>query len=179
MYYYLLSSMPYLQFDRVPPLTEQEFKEKGQELLKPSDFQELNSLLNYNPDACTSKFAAKWFALETQMRNTLVRARAHKAGLEPADFLHTHAGYTVFVEKIVKDALGQDNPLNMERELDRGRWQLLAELALQDYFGLQAVLCFGLQLKILHRWASIKKEPGRQNLKQIVKSNLASIQDQE
>ena len=179
MYYYFLASLPYLQFGQQAPLGLDKFMHMSANLLKASDFQELEALLENNQHKCSSAFAQKWFALDTQIRNNLVKARANKLQVEASDYLYIHSGYSIFVDKMVKEALEQDNPLKMERELDRGRWQLISELSLNDHFGLDSVLCFGLQLKILHRWTALEAEQGRKRLENIIRSNTAEIQKQD
>jgi hypothetical protein len=53
-----------------------------------------------------------------------------------------------------------DDPLDRELALDRLRWTLLDELAVAAPFGLQAVLAYGLKLRLAEKWAAMDETEG-------------------
>ena len=53
-----------------------------------------------------------------------------------------------------------DDPLERELALDRLRWTLLDELAVSQAFGFQAVLAYGLKLRLAEKWAAMDEAEG-------------------
>ena len=87
-----------------------------------------------------SAFARAWAGGDAQIRNTAVKMRGAKLGVEAKPFLKTHPGYAVWLDKEVSDALAKASPLAREMGLDLARWKLVEDLARQDASGLPAVL---------------------------------------
>jgi hypothetical protein len=73
---------------------------------------------------------------------------------------------------MIHHAMEQTNPRETELALDRLRWRTIEELAGADRFSLDAVLAYGLQLRIAWRWASLDAEAGRARLEHEIESAL-------
>ena len=54
-----------------------------------------------------------------------------------------------------------DATVQREEALDRFRWQQLEVMAGFDMFSIQALLAYGLKLKLVERWAPLSEDRGR------------------
>lgn len=167
-YLYLVSSLPRLSLDAPPPFTPEEFRFHCQGVLNDHDLAELDAVLSGHPEKGSSGFAQKWAAADTQIRNTVAKARGAKLGVEVKPFLHSHPGYVVWLDKEVSDALAQANPLATEKGLDAARWQYVDDLASAEPGGLSAVLAFAVKLMLVSRWSEMNEDTGREKLEELV-----------
>ena len=158
-YYYLVASLPMLFFGDPPPFPAATLRERCANVLRPEDRPLLDAALEGRTDGA-GPFLAEWRAREIQLRNAVARARAARAGVDPAPWLRAHTGYDLATERTVADAFAKSDPLEREHELDRHRWQTAAELARADAFGLAAVLAFAAQLRIAERRDALRPEEG-------------------
>jgi len=172
-YFYLVSSLPSLSLDADPPFTTADFRFRCQGALSTRDLHELDGVLNGKAGEGKSRFARKWHGLETQLRNAVVRQRASRLGVDARSSLRDHPGFDTYVEKAVAEAMARPNPLDQEQALDRCRWYLLDQLALDEPFGLSAVLGFAVKLQLAERWSALTDAAGRRQFQDIVNRNLA------
>ena len=168
LYHYLVSSLPALSLGAPPPFSPEEFRFQCQGVLSDGDLAELDLLLAGRAGEGRSAFARAWAGADAQIRNTAAKARGAKLGVEAKPFLKSHAGYAVWLDKDVGDALAKANPLAREMGLDAARWRFVEDLALADASGLPAVLAFAVQLTLAARWAAMKEEAGRERLERLV-----------
>jgi hypothetical protein len=108
-----------------------------------------------------------------------VRVRAKKRGTDGSSFLKPHEGFSATIEKMAADAFARPNPLEQEMELDRARWSLVDELALNEPFGFPAVLAFAVKVRIAERWAQMDEEAGKEKVEQFIKAALGENQGDE
>ncbi|MDR0993902.1 MAG: DUF2764 domain-containing protein [Verrucomicrobiota bacterium] len=167
-YNYLVSSLPALALGSPPPFTPEDFLFHTQGVLSEADQAELAAVLSGHPERGYSGFARMWSAGDTQIRNTIAKARGAKLGVEVKPFLHSHPGYSVWLDKDVSDALAKSNPLESEMGLDAARWKYVDDLALADPTGLPGVLAFAVKLMLVSRWSGMDEKAGRERLEQLV-----------
>jgi len=167
-YNYLVASLPALSLDAAPPFSPEEFRFHCQGVLSDADLAELDLLLAGRAAEGRTAFSRSWAAGDAQIRNTAAKMRGAKLGVEAKPFLHSHPGYTVWLDKEVSDSLAKANPLVRERGLDVARWNWVEDLALADPSGLPAVLAFAVQLMLVVRWSAMQEEAGRERLEQLV-----------
>jgi Protein of unknown function (DUF2764) len=67
-----------------------------------------------------------------------------------------------------------EDPHARELLLDRLRWTLLDELAARPAFGLQAVLAYGLKLRLAEKWAAMDEAAGLGIAAELVDGALAA-----
>ena len=167
-YTYLVSSLPALSLEAPPPYSPADFRFRCQGVLSDADMAELDLLLAGRAEEGRTSFSREWAAADAQIRNTAAKARAAKLGVEAKGYLHSHPGYAVWLDKEVSDALSKANPLAREMGLDAARWKYVEDLALEDAFGLQAVLAFAVKLTLVARWAAFNDQAGRERLEKLV-----------
>lgn len=159
-YHYLVASLPMLFFGDPNPFSSREFRSRCVGVLKTEHLAILEAVL-LGQSVAGDTFAAAWTARETQLRNAVARFRAARLGVDSQAFQRDHAGFDVGLAQSVTDALAQPSPLEREQALDRSRWHVAEELALNDPFGLGAVLAFAVKLRIAERWAGLTEAAGQ------------------
>ena len=167
-YTYLVASLPTLSLEASPPFTPEEFRFRCQGVLNDRDMAELDGVLAGRPADGYSAFSQAWAAADAQIRNTVARTRAIALGVESKGFLHSHTGYSVWLDREVTEAMAKANPLAREMGLDAARWKFVDDVALADAFGLSAVLAFAVKLRLVARWATLEEEAGRKRLEELV-----------
>jgi hypothetical protein len=167
-YVYLVASLPWLNLTEAPPLTVEEFRFRCQGVLTPEDLEELDRVLAGRWDELTSSFGVRWASGEKQLRNAVARVRAAHYNVDPREQLRPHSFFFGTVENGVTDAYTRGNPLERELAIDRCRWNLSNDLALDEPFGLGRVLGFALRLTLCTRWSSLKDEAGRARVEELV-----------
>ena len=166
--YYLIASFPTLILGEPPPLTPEKLVDQCRPLLDAAERAELEGVLEGRVHSLTSDFAQRWHIRDTPIRNAIALARAGRLGVEPAAWLRPQEGFDTFAETAVADAFTKPGPLDRELAIDRFRWQFLDEVAFVDPFSFTAVLAYATKLRMALRWAGMKAEAGRGNLKERV-----------
>ncbi len=168
-YHYLVASLPTLSFGAQHPFSSREFSARCAGVLRTDDLAILKAVQQGQP-ASGSRFAEAWTARETQLRNAVARSRGTRLGIDSRPFQHEHSGYDVALAQAVTDALAQHTPLEREQGLDRCRWRLADELALDDPFGLGVALAFAVKLRIAERWAALTEAAGQRTLDEMIQT---------
>lgn len=152
---------------------------KSQEnVLEELFFKHLTSLNN--------PFLKNWFSLQLNMGNVLtaLNCRQHKLPVEPQMI-----GHNFVVENILRSnardfGLIQDFPeieqilaawdngnmLEREKALDLMRWQWIDENTFFNYFTIERLLAFLIQLEITERWLLLDREEGERLFRQLLKN---------
>lgn len=168
-YHYLVASLPTLFFGARHPFSSRDFFTRCSGVLKTDDLAILEAV-QQGQAASGSAFAEAWTARETQLRNAVARSRGTRLGIDSRSFQREHSGYDVALAQAVTDAMAQHTPLEREQGLDRCRWRLADELALNDPFGLGVVLAFAVKLRIAERWAGLTEATGQRKLDEMIQT---------
>lgn len=172
-YHYLVASLPTLAFGARHPFSSAEFFTRCSGVLKTDDLAILEAVQQGRP-ASGNAFAEAWTAREIQLRNAVARIRGTRLGIDSRGFQREHPGYDVALAQAVTDALAHATPLEREQALDRCRWRLADELALDDPFGLGVVLAFAVKLRIAERWAALTEAAGQSRLDEMIQTMTAA-----
>ena len=170
-YYSLVASLPHLKIGDEPPFSTEEYVEACAQWITEKETRILEHvLLNRHPDH-SCDICKKWSNIETQLRNAVAKHRGQKLGVDFKEYLQPHDGFSGQIEQFVTDAFSRNDPLEIEEELDRARWQMADELINQDFFGFMKVLAYGIQLRIVERWNSMDVHIGKKNLEAVITAN--------
>lgn len=155
-YEYLIASLPLLPFEAKPPFTHEQFLARCGEMIPEKDFVLLRScaLAEVPEPEVVQPTLEKWIIFERSLRNELVRLRASRRKVAPEKFLRGETNEPALYHM----ALASHRALSLiesEKMLDRARWHKLDELACGHYFDLDALIVYGLKLRILLRWEKI------------------------
>ncbi len=170
-YYSLVASLPALQIGDEPSFSTEEYIDNCAQWVTEREEQILRKVLLTDPDIAPCALCTAWNNIETQLRNAVIRQRAQKLGVDAKEFIHPHDGFSGAIEVIVTDAFTRNDPVELEQELDRGRWILAEELVGQDPFGFEKVLAYGIQLKIVERWNRMDVHKGKETLEAVITAN--------
>lgn len=122
------------------------------------------------------KFLREWFTFDRNLRNITAAytARSLKKPVAPeligdgiivealarsnaADFgLHNEVPY---IESVVQ-LLELPDMLEKEKKLDALRWNMAEELTESDYFNIDRILGYMVQVNLIHRWMALDKKAG-------------------
>lgn len=167
-YYYLAASLPAVSLEAKPPISREDVLRACRGVLSETDFRDLSLVLEGRESEATHPSMRRWRNRETQLRNAVARIRAVKAGTDPAPFQRPHTGFDVSVEQGVAEALSQPNPLEREQALDRLRWRLAEELALEGPFDMPAIFAFAIKLRLAERRHGWDDDKGRETFEALV-----------
>ena len=153
-YYYLIASLPRLQFGAAPPLTREQFLGRcaGQVSAAQDRMLAGVELFQTQPAKTGLALLDRWYEHERALRNAVVIERAKRLGVTAAGHLRDFRPDPRLAE-IARQLLALDSPLVADEELDRARWRLLEELAFGHYFDLETLVVYRLKLRILERRA--------------------------
>ncbi len=171
-YYYLVASFPPVSLGDAPPWSPEQFLFHCQGALAPDDWRELSLLVEDRLEEGDSGFMAWWLAIDTQIRNQLVRYRAGRLHVEARPYLRMHAGYDVTVSHGIKDAMSRSDPQERELALDRCRWDALDVRILGDPFGFEEVLAYAIRLRLMERWHRMSNEEGLKRIETFITENV-------
>ena len=135
---------------------------------------------------CKNEFVSSWFEFNLNTNNVLVAMAARKYKLPIAtlivgdteicealktsnarDFgLTTELEYFDQLQKISET----DDLVEREKRLDQLRWKWMEDKTFFDYFSIERLYVFLLQLEIIERWISLDKEKGNQMFREIIDS---------
>lgn len=170
-YYYLVASLKTLQIGDEAPFTSEEYIDACAQWITPRQQEILRRVLldEHHLPACD--LCASWDSMETQLKNACAKLRAQTYGVDAKEYLHPHEKFNGQIEQIVTDAFTRNDPVELEQELDRGRWQLAEELIGDDPFGFGKVLAYGIQLSIVERWHKMDVSVGKEKLEAVITAN--------
>jgi hypothetical protein len=159
-YVYLVASLPTLELTTAPRISSAELLASSEGVLRPDDREDLRAVLEDRPRDVHVAALGRYLDAETQLRNHVARLRAAHVGASFDAGEHPVVGYDARCASVAERAMESDDPRERELALDRLRWTLLDELAVSPPFGLQAVLAYGLKLRLAEKWTAMDEAEG-------------------
>lgn len=165
-YYYVIATLPLLQYDDKPPLTLEELYYACRGNISNEDLELLQTVSLGPSRTYGNELLEKWYTWETSLRNELLKIRCQKLGIESEKY--RREGQVVpGIAETAREAANQDSPLSGEELLNKARWTFLEELESGHYFDLFKLMIYALKLQLLHRRSKFTAEQGRENFDQI------------
>ena len=167
-YYYLVASLPLLSYENRDAAEPDEFLAILGEHLTDADLGVVERASIEAPlddDPTGNETVRAWIEFERGLRNALVRLRAGRKMVDPAQFVRTgrsdsEGSDAVEIGEVVRDAWNQDSPLSGEDSLDRARWSFLDALEVGHFFDLDLIIVYYLKLQILARRRRFDRKDG-------------------
>ena len=139
---------------------------------------------------CKNKFVSAWFGFNLTMNNILVALTARKFKMDIAPLIvgDTEGGETLrtssardfglagevdMLELLVKISETEEL-VEREKKIDQLRWNWMEEATFFNYFTIERLFVFLLQLEMIERWISLDKEKGNQ----LFRSIIAALKDE-
>ena len=177
-YYYAGASLPLLKPDEKPVLTEKEFISILESSVNKSHLHQILSLnvnKEINIDDLTN-LGKKYWLREKNIRNELVKLRAHSLGIDGSEFLVDDEN-DPFIINGANAALKAQSPLEAELILDDLRWNWIEELESGHFFDQDFLTAYYVKLQILLRKEKFEVEQGKKNF-QDVYNNILNTKDE-
>lgn len=175
-YYYTVTSLPYLSYDKPCPIRQEDFLSLCQVELTKTDFVTLQSVTLF-PDQCEKDsllVIRNWNKWERSIRNELVKLRAAKLAVD-ADIYIRGSDPERSLYRLAQEIFEVKSPLAAEEMLNRARLKFLEEMERDQYFTLARLVIYFLKLKIMAKKSNFNTEKGREKLKIIL--NQASADE--
>ena len=139
---------------------------------------------------CKNKFVSAWYGFNLTINNVLVALTARKFKMDVASLivgdtevceaLRTSSardfgltGEVEVLEQLVKIS-ETEGLVEREKKIDQLRWNWMEEATFFDYFTIERLFVFLLQLEMIERWISLDKEKGSQ----LFRSIIATLKDE-
>ncbi len=169
-YYYLIASLPLLEFGTKMPFSYEGFLSMCEEQLSPSDLKiiketELMSLGDADSRCTTLK---EWNNFNIILRNEIAKVRASRQGKDVGKYIRGEDRIDPFIVSFAQWVINQDSPLEAEISLDRSRWEKLDDLGKGHYFDIDYLVTYALKLQISARWEKINSSDGMKVLQDLI-----------
>jgi hypothetical protein len=174
-YYYLISSLPYLRQGGEPPLRSVDFLAQCAAQLNPTEVSCFVDVGLIPRVTAASPVEARWNEYETYLRNALVRIRATRQHRDPTVYSRLEHSAFGGIEAAVRDAYNRD-PIRLEEQLDRLRWQFLDDLVVGHEFDFTAVFVYRVKLLLLEKRSGLDAATGQRRLDEAVAAKLQTMQ---
>jgi len=157
-YYYIVSQLPILFFDKETFITIDYFLQEAEKWLNKSDYALLSQidLNDISLDKKGPKLWQQYREFEFQFRNDLAWWRKSlRVGQEYKP--------TSFPLSLVKEG----NPLEVEKKLLKRKWDYIEAIEHEHHFDLEYLILYYLKLQILRRLSFFNKEMGMETFHNI------------
>ena len=162
-YYYFVSQLPVLFFDKESYMTSEYFLQEAEKWLSTKDLEILSrvDMNDFSLDGKYSQVLLEYKEFEFSLRNDLALWRkAQRMGQE-----YKTLSFPVSVVK-------EGNPLDVEKKLLHLRWNFIEEKELEHHFDLELLILYFLKLQILERLFSFNKEKGLETYQKLCKVDV-------
>jgi hypothetical protein len=173
LYFYLVSSLPFLDYDDDPPFTISGFLESCAGCCSKSNFFLLENASLFPRVEITGRntLLSRFYSWEISLRNELARLRAKKKGYGPEKYIREQSRSLISGEiapqQTARAVYQQESPLLAEETILRARWVFLDELEADHHFDLEKLIVYKLKLEILVQKSHMKQEKGEEKFKSI------------
>jgi hypothetical protein len=152
-YYYLITALPYLGFDRPLPLTREAFLAECAKWLSQGDLRTVTAVDREAYDAKEGDPAVirEWKEFDRYLRGGL-------AGVREARRSDSRESIPFFFKEIFEER----TPLLMERAIEKKRWAFLDEKEAGYHFDINFLILYYLKLQVLERLGSFDAAAGRE-----------------
>ncbi|MBU1853168.1 MAG: DUF2764 domain-containing protein [Candidatus Omnitrophica bacterium] len=173
-YYYLIASLPMLEFGMKIPFSYRQFLLLCREHLSIADMEIIKRVRiepceDIEEDSLSLR---EWKEFDIALRNEIVRFRAGKKGLDPIQYIRGESYLEPYLAGLVQWATNQESPLEAELSLDRLRWERIDGLTRGHYFDIDYLIAYALKLQLLERWERINSEGGMKVLQGLVRKEM-------
>lgn len=137
------------------------------------------------------RFLREWSEADRNLRNITAALTARQRGLSIAEFLVGDGeivqqlsrssaadfglkGEVGYIDTLIGALSENEDLLDKEHRMDMIRWSLAEEIATFDYFNIGFLLSYIVRLGLVHRWASLDADRGKEMFSRLVASLGAS-----
>jgi len=167
-YYYFTATLPYLEFDSVPSMSDEAFLNECERLLTGDDFSIVQKFLSQREELNISDDAVNALArYNRDFRNEMGWFRTQKKHKDSGDAMGKIRAGSLSIIETIQQASKMPNLLEAEKFLDKVRWEYWDHFLMDHQGGLAFIIVHGLKLKILNRYNEINSPKGREIFEEI------------
>ncbi|UGQ15805.1 MULTISPECIES: DUF2764 family protein [unclassified Borrelia] len=165
-YYYVMSSLPYLDIKSGMVWSVSDFFKNVEIALGQQDFVFLKNLSEFGAARGSFGVIDCFLDFEEKMKYALACIRAEKLGLSRDVYLESSyfSGYFLGILKVI--CLKED-PFEVELGLDMLKWQFLTDLEVGNEFNFERLVIYFLKLMIVSRRSLFVEKLGERNFADI------------
>lgn len=141
---------------------------------------------------CKSEFTAKWFQFNLNLKNTLIALSGRRYNIDVSESIlgenqiakalrtSTMRDFGLseeldYLEELIKvDEITELT--DREKKIDELRWRWMEEETITNYFTIERLFVFLIQIDIIERWNLLDKEKGNQIFRGIIDSLKNEVQ---
>ena len=146
--------------------------EKDQQLveLMEEGFDENTVGADFYAKAAQSKnrFIREYFDFDGRLRNMKVNYLAKRLGKNGEDYQVEMPEADFDEESQIRAILENADFVEREQKMDELKWEKASDIALMDYFNMNAILAFLVKAKTIQRWAELDPVKGQEMFKKLV-----------
>ena len=147
--------------------------EKDQQLveLMEEGFDENTLGADFYAKAAQSKnrFIREYFDFDGRLRNVKVNYLAKRLGKNGEEYQVEMPEADFDEESQIRAILENVDFVEREQKMDELKWEKASDIALMDYFNMNAILAFLVKAKTIQRWAELDPTKGQEMFKKLVK----------
>ena len=174
-YVYLVAGLPRLELTSSPGVTSETLLASSAGVLRSDHWEDLRAILDGRLWDVRAPEFRPYLDRETQLRNALAVLRVGRSGAAYDRGAHSHHDYDARCDDVAARAMELADPLARELLLDRFRWGLLDELAGPVPYGVQAVLGYGVKLRLAEKWGALDATEGLGMADKLADDALAGV----
>lgn len=163
-YYYLVASLPTLNFQSASFLSYQDFLKNCQSQLSEKDFHAVAQATLQHDEVIggADETLNSWARFNRAFGNEMARFRAVRFGYDPADYMRGEKSVNPYLAETVAQAAKNTDLLAAEKFLDGARWKFLDDLLIGRFFDVAVLIVYGLKLQILDRYQTMELPKGKE-----------------
>ncbi|AYE35992.1 hypothetical protein DB313_00490 [Borrelia turcica IST7] len=165
-YYYVISSLPYLDLKIGKVWSVSNFFENVEIALNKEDFIFLKNLSEFGIVRGSLKAIDCFLDFEEEIKYTLAYIRAEKLGLS-RDLYVESSYFSSYYLGVLKAICLKENPFEVELGLDMLRWQFLTDLEVGNEFNFEKLVIYFLKLMLVSRRSLFVEKVGESNFADI------------
>lgn len=173
-YYFLVASLPSLEFNSKPSILVEEFLQRAGSQLSQSDLASIENIFSgdhLRPEK-PAGLLKQWAEFNQGLSNEIAWFRAGELNKDPQKYLRGERGADPRQVDVIAKAAEAADPLAAEKTIDRARWQYLDDLGQGHFFEFENVVIYALKLRMLDRYRVIDSPKGGEIFREYTKINI-------
>lgn len=125
-------------------------------------------------------FIRRYFDFDARLRNMKAEFLGKRLNREVESYLIEMPESDFEEGKQIKAVFETTDFVLREQQLDQLRWDKATEIAIMDYFNMNAILAYLVKAKIVQRWVELDKQKGAEMFRTLIKEmRVTSILEEE
>lgn len=170
-YYYLISILPSLLFEKKAPVDSIQFRQLCADHLNRKDLEAFKGIINgESQDKPLHSFYDEWNIWDRGLKRELAIMRASQISKRDKGLIPPLPQIDNEHHGLINRIMEAKNPLDAEVVLAKARWNHLDKMEFGHYFDFEKIISYALKLKIMERLESFDQIKGGQIFKGLLES---------